>query len=71
MTLGASESVLKPSLSRNSRPSIGAISAGILLFRTRKSLTEVFLVHPGGPYWAGKDIGAWSAAKGVVRHGED
>ena len=47
------------------------ISAGILLFRTRKSLTEVFLVHPGGPYWAGKDIGAWSVPKGVVGHEED
>jgi predicted NUDIX family NTP pyrophosphohydrolase len=47
------------------------ISAGILLFRNRNSLTEVFLVHPGGPYWAGKDIGSWSVPKGIVRPAED
>jgi predicted NUDIX family NTP pyrophosphohydrolase len=47
------------------------ISAGILLFRNRNSLTEVFLVHPGGPYWAKKDIGSWSVPKGIVGPGED
>ena len=46
-------------------------SAGILLFRTRSCLTEVFLVHPGGPYWARKDLGAWSVPKGIVRPDED
>jgi predicted NUDIX family NTP pyrophosphohydrolase len=39
-------------------------SAGILLYRTRSGVLEVFLVHPGGPYWAAKDDGAWSIPKG-------
>jgi predicted NUDIX family NTP pyrophosphohydrolase len=47
------------------------ISAGILLFRRRDSLAEVFLVHPGGPFWSGKDVGSWSIPKGVVEPGED
>jgi len=46
------------------------VSAGLLLFR-RRSRTEVFLVHPGGPYWAGKDEGAWSVPKGLVVPGEE
>lgn len=45
-------------------------SAGILLYRRRESV-EVFLVHPGGPYWRGKDAGAWSIPKGVVSPNED
>lgn len=40
-------------------------SAGILLFRFRGSKLEVLLVHPGGPFWSGKDEGAWSIPKGV------
>jgi predicted NUDIX family NTP pyrophosphohydrolase len=39
-------------------------SAGILLYRIRNSLLEVFLVHPGGPFWTKKDLGAWSIPKG-------
>ena len=39
-------------------------SAGILLYRHKAGVLEVFLVHPGGPYWAKKDIGAWSIPKG-------
>jgi predicted NUDIX family NTP pyrophosphohydrolase len=46
-------------------------SAGILLFRRRGDVVEVFLVHPGGPYWARKDNGAWSIPKGEVEVGED
>jgi predicted NUDIX family NTP pyrophosphohydrolase len=53
------------------RVAVPMISAGILLFRTRSSLTEVFLVHPGGPYWSGKDLGAWSVPKGIVGRHED
>jgi predicted NUDIX family NTP pyrophosphohydrolase len=45
-------------------------SAGILLYRFRDEL-EVFLVHPGGPFWAKKDLGAWSLPKGEVGEGED
>ncbi len=39
-------------------------SAGILLYRYNNKDLEVFLVHPGGPFWAKKDIGAWSIPKG-------
>ncbi|HYL70274.1 MAG TPA: NUDIX domain-containing protein, partial [Candidatus Dormibacteraeota bacterium] len=46
-------------------------SAGLLLYRRRGSATEVLLVHPGGPYWARKDEGAWSVPKGLVEPGED
>jgi predicted NUDIX family NTP pyrophosphohydrolase len=48
-----------------------ASSAGLLLYRWRGSSAEVFLVHPGGPYWAKKDDGAWSVPKGLVNPLED
>lgn len=43
---------------------MGKQSAGILLYRNAGKHTEVFLVHPGGPFWAKKDLGAWSIPKG-------
>ena len=46
-------------------------SAGVLLFRQRGNALEVFLVHPGGPFWARKDDGAWSIPKGEINAGED
>ena len=46
-------------------------SAGILLFRRKNKLLEVFLVHPGGPFWAKKDDGAWSIPKGEFDDNED
>jgi predicted NUDIX family NTP pyrophosphohydrolase len=46
-------------------------SAGLLLYRRRSSRVEVFLVHPGGPYWAKKDDGAWSVPKGIVDPDEE
>ena len=46
-------------------------SAGILLYRHRNDALEVFLVHPGGPFWAKKDLGAWSLPKGEVEEGEE
>lgn len=46
-------------------------SAGILLFRKSGEHLEVLLVHPGGPYWAKKDLGAWSIPKGEHSEGED
>lgn len=46
-------------------------SAGILLYRRRENALEVFLVHPGGPFWAKKDLGAWSIPKGEIGDGED
>jgi predicted NUDIX family NTP pyrophosphohydrolase len=39
-------------------------SAGLVLFRTKKGFLEVFLVHPGGPFWAKRDLGVWSIPKG-------
>jgi len=45
-------------------------SAGILLFRRRAGATLVLLVKPGGPYWRGKDAGAWMIPKGLVEAGE-
>jgi predicted NUDIX family NTP pyrophosphohydrolase len=50
---------------------VAKISAGILLFRKRPAGLEVMLVHPGGPFWARKDAGAWSIPKGLVNEGED
>lgn len=46
-------------------------SAGLLFFRHRPSGIEVLLVHPGGPFWARKDLGAWSVPKGEILPGED
>ena len=46
------------------------MTAGLLLYRRRGEL-EVFLVHPGGPFWAKKDLGAWSLPKGEIGEGED
>lgn len=46
-------------------------SAGILAYRLRTDGLEVFLVHPGGPYWSRKDVGAWSIPKGEFEENED
>jgi len=46
-------------------------SAGILVYRRGAGDWEVFLVHPGGPYWRNRDVGAWSIPKGEVGAGED
>jgi predicted NUDIX family NTP pyrophosphohydrolase len=46
-------------------------SAGLLMYRRRNpGEPEVFLVHPGGPFWAKKDLGAWSICKGEYQEGE-
>ncbi|MEW5421071.1 NUDIX domain-containing protein [Amorphus sp. 3PC139-8] len=50
---------------------MAARSAGILMYRERADGHEVLLVHPGGPYWRNKDLGAWSIPKGEVAPGED
>jgi predicted NUDIX family NTP pyrophosphohydrolase len=46
-------------------------SAGLLIYRTTPGGLEVLLVHPGGPFWARRDLGAWSIPKGEVADGED
>jgi predicted NUDIX family NTP pyrophosphohydrolase len=48
-----------------------ALSAGILMYRRVGSKLEVLLVHPGGPYWRGKDDGSWSIPKGEMNPDED
>jgi predicted NUDIX family NTP pyrophosphohydrolase len=49
---------------------MATVSAGLLPYRWRDEELEVFLVHPGGPFWANKDDGAWSIAKGEIGEGE-
>jgi predicted NUDIX family NTP pyrophosphohydrolase len=46
-------------------------SAGLLLYRRAGRGLEVLLVHPGGPFWRTKDLGAWSLAKGEIDPGEE
>ena len=46
-------------------------SAALLLYRWRRGGLEVLLVHPGGPFWAKRDLGAWSLPKGEIEPGED
>lgn len=46
-------------------------SAGILLFKRSNDILLFFLVHPGGPFWKNKDIGAWSIPKGEFTDGEE
>ena len=47
------------------------VSAGLLLYRMRQGQLEVFLAHPGGPFFARKDEGHWTIPKGEVHDGED
>lgn len=47
------------------------LSAGLLLYRRAARGLEVFLAHPGGPFWARRDEGAWTIPKGLVEPGED
>lgn len=47
------------------------VSAGILLHRDRDGQVEVLLAHPGGPFHAARDLGAWTIPKGEVEPGED
>jgi len=46
-------------------------SAGLLIYRRKAGQVEVFLVHPGGPFWKNKDRGAWSIPKGEFAEGDD
>lgn len=50
---------------------MSALSAGILMYRRRGRKTEVLIAHPGGPFFSGKQRGAWSIPKGLVDPGED
>ena len=46
-------------------------SAGVLLYRHQGAAVEFLLVHPGGPFWAKRDAGAWSIPKGEIEQGEE
>jgi len=46
-------------------------SAGLLIYKTSGAKIHVLLGHPGGPFWADRDLGAWSIPKGEVEEGED
>ena len=50
---------------------MGKRSAGLLMYRLHHGNLEVFLVHPGGPFWAKKDAGSWSIPKGELEPGEE
>lgn len=52
-------------------PARRATSAGLLVYRRDADAVRVLLVHPGGPYWARKDAGAWSVPKGEHADHED
>jgi predicted NUDIX family NTP pyrophosphohydrolase len=61
LLLRTSSSILNPSKA----------SAGLLLYRRSAGRLELFLAHPGGPFWKGRDNGAWTIPKGVPEPGED
>lgn len=50
---------------------MAAHTAGLLMYRQATNGPEFFLVHPGGPYWINKDIGAWSIPKGLMEANEE
>jgi predicted NUDIX family NTP pyrophosphohydrolase len=50
---------------------MGKKSAGLLMYRKKGRALELFLVHPGGPYWAKKDLGAWTIPKGEISEPEE
>jgi predicted NUDIX family NTP pyrophosphohydrolase len=50
---------------------MASMSAGILMFRHTDDGILVLLVHPGGPFWRNRDLGAWSIPKGEFQPGED
>ena len=52
-------------------PTMPINSAGILMYRRSGEGIEVLLVHPGGPFWRKRDLGAWSLPKGELDDGED
>jgi predicted NUDIX family NTP pyrophosphohydrolase len=58
-----SEKVTKPRATKE--------SAGLLLFRRKNGQLEIFLAHPGGPFWKNRDAGTWSIPKGLIDEGEE
>jgi predicted NUDIX family NTP pyrophosphohydrolase len=62
---------LAPTLSILDEKTMAKMSAGLLMYRKIQKGLEVFLVHPGGPFWVKKDLGAWSIPKGEYRSDEE
>src|SRR5438132_727596 len=62
---------VKLAMPHRDRTSMPTLSAGILMYRRPAASLELFLVHPGGPFWMNKDEGAWSIPKGLFENGED
>ncbi len=58
-------------MSPRSVQAVAKLSAGVLLYRFAGTDVEVLIAHPGGPFWARKDAGAWSIPKGEYADGED
>jgi predicted NUDIX family NTP pyrophosphohydrolase len=60
-------------LLRLASPSLNSskTSAGLLLYRRTAAGLELFLAHPGGPFWRSRDAGAWTIPKGIAEPGED
>ncbi len=52
-------------------PMVSRVSAGLVMYRRRDGELEVFLAHPGGPFFARKDAGHWTIPKGEIEPGED
>lgn len=59
----------RPAQSRTHKPA--PVSAGLLLYRWQAGDLQVFLAHPGGPFWKNKDAGAWTIPKGLINAGEE
>lgn len=68
---GASEAMDKQCGFLGDHMGMAKRSAGILLYRIRAGTLEVLLAHPGGPFWAKKDVGAWTIPKGEIGDGEE
>jgi len=52
-------------------PRRAQVSAGLLVYRRAADGLKILLAHPGGPYWAKKDLGAWTIPKGLVERADD
>jgi predicted NUDIX family NTP pyrophosphohydrolase len=58
-------------MTRRKKAATKPVSAGLLMYRVREDVLQVFLAHPGGPAWKNRDSGAWTIPKGLVDEGEE
>jgi predicted NUDIX family NTP pyrophosphohydrolase len=52
-------------------PNRTLVSAGLLMYRRRQQRVELFIVHPGGPFFRNRDVGVWTIPKGIIEDGEE